>query len=238
MNPSITNRTGAKVRFFAIYTLSILLLFFLVSSFFLPIKKEGAMAKNTTDKRASTIELLHRRMTPLRNASLTFFTAVSQEAKDEVDRQAAVFQTLIDSVRNDAAKAPDKSEEKELEEVLHLFTDAAGKEQKLVQSYQGKSDDGNIAATVPATNDELEELKAILVQKEERIAALEQQKQPSQSAVTGSGNPEWKEKYTKLKLAADKSSAQLEAMRSSYKEVVEDNRRLITQLQAARAAKN
>lgn len=238
MNPSITNRTGAKVRFFAIYSLSVLLLFFFVSSFLLPVKKGGAPIQQAGTKSASTIELLHLRMAPLQTATLSFYNGATPETKARVDVQAAAFQALLDSLRTDAATVSDKIEQKKLEDVLQLFNQTVNKEQALLQAFAAAHATTNVAATSPATNDELEELKTILIQKEEKIAALEKQKTPEQAPLKNDDSGEWKEKYNRLKLAAEKSATQLDAMKASYKEVVEDNRRLIGQLQAARAAKN
>jgi hypothetical protein len=42
----------------------------------------------------------------------------------------------------------------------------------------------------------------------------------------------------KLKENNDRYSAQTEELKKSYKDVVEDNRRLLAQLQAARAGRN
>lgn len=76
-------------------------------------------------------------------------------------------------------------------------------------------------------------LQTQLQEKETALQSLRQQPQAS-----GSGDGEWKQKYAALKAGYDKAVASEKALRSAFKTVAEDNKRLLNQLQSLRAEKN
>ena len=81
----------------------------------------------------------------------------------------------------------------------------------------------------------------MLVDKEQRIADLENQLKQKNAALQNGGqvtsndaSNEWKQKYASLKSSYDKLAASEKALRSAYKTVADDNKRLLGQLQSAK----
>jgi hypothetical protein len=261
MKPSITTRALAKVRFFAIYILSVLLILLLVSSF---RKTEGAASGGAGTAaelklRLSAIDaLLHQRLELLETATLSWAESAGNEKAKAIDDAKTVFQTTVDSVRKANADLPNLEEKAAILRLLNTFTQAAERESRMAGALGIKGNTSVRSEGGSQGNGALEQLKKTLAQKELEIAGLQQEKQQAldeknravaalqnvpaaQPTVTQrqeAGSAEWKEKYNRLKTASDKTSSQLETLKESYREVVEDNRRLITQLQNARAGKN
>ena len=261
MKPSITTRGLAKVRFFAIYSFSVLLILLLVSSF----RKTGDSASGGAEadaelkQRLSAIDaLLHQRLELLETATLAWAESAGNEKAKAIDDAKTVFQTAVDSVRKANADLSNLEEKAAILRLLNTFTQAAERESRMAGALAIKSSTTVRSDAGSQGNGMLEQLKKTLAQKEQEIAALQQEKQqavdeknnavaalqnrpaaqPATTQKQDAGSAEWKEKYSRLKTSSDKTSAQLETLKESYREVVEDNRRLITQLQNARAGKN
>lgn len=256
MNPSITNRGLLKVRFFAIYTLSVLLIVLLLSSFLLP--KNSASEHNASslmiNNRAAIIEQLHRRIAPLQLAAIAISEdGATADAWQNLEKEKAIFLSVVDSIHKKTAVISNEKDKAGIENLLQSFALDADRLHRLAKGYSSAIASGTTGGA------ELEQLKAMLVQKDARIGELEQQKQlaenekntaiaalqnapaPSPNTVTSRKEQdatEWKNKYNKLKAASEASAAQLENMKTSYREAIEDNRRLLAQLQSVRAAKN
>jgi hypothetical protein len=224
-----------------IYSLSVLLIILLFSSFLMPEKSADKSVTATTtgtNQRASVIELLHRRMTPLQLASISFVeNGASADGLKEVEKQKALFIEVVDSLRKQTADIDVASEKAEIENLLKNFALDAERELRFATSLS-LAGQNQAAPTDTAVRAELDRLKTLLVQKDETIAELEKQKQIPAAGASDAEAIAWKERYNKLKASTDRSSSQLNDLKNSYKEVVEDNRRLIAQLQAARAGKN
>jgi chromosome segregation ATPase len=160
----------------------------------------------------------------------------------------------------------DAAEKKQMNALLDAFSRIAAKHVHLVKTH-AVGNQGDPGAAAKQASAELEELKEILVQKEQKIqelqsggdkaAALQEkdniiatlqnrlQQASASQPRTDAGAAEWKDKYEKMRIANerlketnDKYASQANELKSAYKEVVDDNRRLINQLQSARGGKN
>lgn len=237
MNPSITNRGLAKVRFFAIYILSVLLIVLLLSSFLMPKKTTGMVSvEPVPDKKARLTEILHQRMEPLQQASIVYFeNGMTTEGLKKAEAELSLFLQLVDSLRKNHSSEDSDEETAAVDELLNLFAQRAQQQITVLKLNQGAA----VRTATPASaGSDLQSLKAALAQRDKKIAELEARALSGPEGVANPDDGGWKEKYTKLKSANEKTAAQLDAVKDSYKEVVEDNRRLIAQLQAARAGKN
>ena len=123
-------------------------------------------------------------------------------------------------------------------EVQRLKTVLAEREQKIASlenSLQAKGTTAQPAGTAPtqtATADEKDKLIASL---QTQLAQKEYALQQAQSgSSTGSDGSEWKQKYAALKASFDKLLSNEKELKSAYKTVSDDNRRLLTQLESLR----
>lgn len=262
MNPSITNRGLLKARFFAIYIVSVLLIVLLLSSFLLPensASEHDASSLMISD-RAAIIERLHRRMAPLQLAAVAISeNGAAADAWQNLEKEKAMFMSVIDSIHKKTAVISNEKDKAGIEKLLQSFALDAERWHQLAKGYSSFKRSSSAIASGKTGGAELEQLKAMLVQKDVRIGELEQQKQLAENekntALAALQNntastpnlvtprkdqdaAEWKDKYNKLKAASEKSAAQLDAMKTSYREAIEDNRRLLSQLQSVRAEKN
>jgi hypothetical protein len=259
IKPNFSNRRLAKVKFFIVYTISVLLIVIVLSSFF----KSGNAAvtsvpqENDNSRMAAVNEVLHGRLHSLQAATVFYLeNGRPPEGLAAVERERLVFQSAIDSIRKGMTDISNTREKAAVLGLLSSFTTSADNQSRLARSPALPAG-GSQAAVDPNSGAEVAGLKQMLADKQSQITALEKQIQEAvqekndalasmqnrpvaqpDNAASDDAAAEWKEKYNRLKSSADKSSSQLEALKSSYQQVVEDNRRLITQLQAARAGKN
>jgi chromosome segregation ATPase len=267
--PKLANRKMAKLKFFAVYALSVLLIVIVLSSFLkintAGVERRSGSASPLADHRKDMDDLLHRQMDKLQNACVAYAQSnTSKEATDALWQEEEGFSTLVDSIRKTLSSLPEATQRTEAETLLDAFNREAKKQISLVKSLPVVSHDSSAVSDSGAVA-QLNELKGILVQKEQTIqdlktqnqvalqdkdktiAALQDKLNSQSSAPTKgeSGGGEWKDKYEKLKAVTDKLrenndkyGAQISELKSSYKAVVDDNKRLVGQLQSLRAGKN
>jgi regulator of replication initiation timing len=260
ITPLYSNRKMAKARFFAAYAVSIGLFLFLFYLLLRPLAGGTANLASLSDQpedRHSTIyQLLHQRMEKLDNACTKVASNRSTENLRLLQIEELSFYRGVDSIRKMVTSYPDGSREKEIAALLEAFSRAAEKQIDLAKGVIATDNDTTEAIAV----------KGLLLEKDDRITQLQAENQQlrlerdkayaslqTKSAATAvvvqqvpaAATSEWKDKYEKLKSAYDKLNGstgkyvtQANELRQSYKEVVEDNRRLLAQLQAARAGKN
>lgn len=255
MRPSFTERAKAKLLFFALYAASIGIILFLFVTFFYT----GASASTGADVaagnslRTTADALLHQKLESLQQA----YTSEKQTVDTELlERKRAEFINTIDSIRKSTAALGDAGQQTEIEGLLQAFARHEAAQYQVAKNQKPVITDSTSA--VAALQEELNELKTILVQKEEQLLATEKQSrtalaekeqqitslrkngsfQPLQIGKNDADAAAWKAKYNTLKASHDKTAGQITDLRASYKEVVDDNRRLIAQLQQIRAAKN
>lgn len=262
---NLTSRKIAKLKFFGIYALSILLIVIVFSSFLsvngngIGRDSNGIAAK--PDHRKSVNDLLHRQMDRLQNACAAYAqNSGSKEAMDALWQEDEAFSTVVDSIRKASASISEASERMDVETALDAFRREAKKQVSFVKSIASLPRDTASAGAGPS-EEELNELKGILLQKEQRILDMEtQQRQlleakdktitdlqnrvnaqpavPQQRTATTAAGLEWKDKYDKLKATTDKlreanneNTTMIRELKASYKTVVDDNKRLVGQLQ-------
>lgn len=262
----------AKIKFFAVYIASVFLIIVIISSLWktseaaLPVGNTQASLPPTNEKLLREDALLHRNLEALDNQySLALAAGKSGIDAQRNNLQSAEngFKTTLDSLEKGATAVEDADQRTALVTMLAGFRKSFESRSKLMNDYTMLLADTTRSAvaiqSIPATNnEEMQELKAILVEKEEKTAALEKkrvddlaakdriiaslqtqvakkQNVPVQSnTVTSDGDGEWKQKYSKLKASFDNMAAQNNTLSKSYKSIVDDNRRLLSQLQAAR----
>lgn len=119
-------------------------------------------------------------------------------------------------------------------QVQQLTGELAQKEQAIIQLQQTTTQ--QTQSSVDTTNNS----SAVLSQKDVLISNLQAQVKQLQanlqnsSLSTGSDGSEWKQKYSSLKASFDKLAQSEQALKSAYKTVADDNKRLLTQLQSVK----
>lgn len=275
--PRLFNRRMAKIRFFVLYTISILLVLVLVASFTQDrtgnANKGLLTASSASGTRTAVDELLHQQMEKLEDIRARYAKDTSRTATDAIQTEKASFFAIVDSVRKAAASLSD-AEKQEVEALLTTFSRSAESGIVVIKGIDSNGKAG-------PTQAEMDELKDILAQKEQKILDLQkaapggqglqalvqekdktiaslqnkittlettlaQQPKTVQSAPRNdAGAAEWQAKYNKMKEANDqlrsinqKYESQANALKTSYKEVIDDNKRLASQIQALKAGKN
>jgi hypothetical protein len=261
--PVYSNRKMAKIRFFATYAFSVLLLLVLFSSFLAPepAPEEEVFSnqQEPADKGTAIYTMLHQQLEKLDAVCTKVAGNKSTENLVQLQAEEASFHTGMENIRIEVAAIRDTGRAKEMEKLIEIFSRTGARQIDLALG----------AAPTVAQNESStdgDELKMILLQKEQRIAALEEQNRlllenneqsntalssgagvqtPSTQREASSDAAEWKRKYERLKNDNhrlqennNRIASQTNELKKSYKDVVEDNRRLLAQLQAARAGKN
>lgn len=275
--PKLVNRKAIKIRFFVLYTLSVVLVLVLFASFTRGNDANNGKALISSSAAATRVaidNLLHERLEKLEAVRTQYSKDTSAAATDAIETEKASFLAAIDSVRK-ATSLADANEKGDIEALLTSFSRSA--ESGIVVLKDNSSDN---AGKGGATKEEMDELKEILAQKEQKIADLEKATQGTQGSqallkekdktiaslqnkitslqtqltqqpksvqsVSGNdaGAAEWRDKYNKIKAANDQLQStnqryetQANALKNSYKEVLEDNKRLASQVQALKAGK-
>lgn len=271
------------MRFFALYTLSILLVLVLFASFArsnvagIPNSPPASLASNV---RTTIDETLHRQMEKLEEVRARYAGKdTTRAAMDAVQMEKASFFGVIDSIRKATASLASAGEKQQIEALLTSFSRSAETGVVVLQNTAAASQ--GAAGTAGPTKEEMDELKEILAQKEQKIMDLEKAAQGTQGTgavlqekdktiasllnkvtslettlaqrprtvpsgpANDGGAAEWRDRYNKLKETNDqlrstnqKYESQANALKTSYKEVIDDNKRLASQIQALKAGKN
>lgn len=282
--PKLPDQKMAKIRFFVFYTISVLLVLILAASFtqgHTPNAEKTAAASSSTGVRIAIDELLHQQMEKLEDVRAAYAGKdTSRVALDAIQTEKASFFAVIDSIRKATASLPDATEKQQIETLLTTFGRSA-ESGVIVLKNAGTSTRDSSAGVASPTREEMDELKEILAQKEQKIIDLEKSAQGTQGSQavlqekdktittlqnkvtsletalaqqpktmqsqsrTDGGASEWKDKYNKIKESNDqlratnqKYESQANALKTSYKEVIEDNKRLASQIQALKGGKN
>lgn len=260
------NPKKARMQFVVLYLISLVLLFVVLTAF---LKKEGTdnssvVYQPQTESEKSFLLLdtmLQSKMQQLDLAYAAYLKTdrrVDNKEAAEVFNQKKSLQQTLDSIESQATALKDGPLKNAMALVATKFKTSFQLRDSVFFSLLLLQQTTTYTTTQPVTtnetpNTELDELKAILVQKEQRIQELEktnpadvqekdkliaslqnQLKQKEAIQNTGSGDSEWKQKYLSMKQAYDKSAASESSLKNAYKTVVDDNKRLLTQLQSLR----
>jgi hypothetical protein len=87
----------------------------------------------------------------------------------------------------------------------------------------------NLPSAAPGEKDKM--IASLQSQLKEKEAALRSAGSVSQVPVSSADGSEWKQKYASLKASYDKVSANEKTLKTAYKTVADDNKRLLSQLQ-------
>ncbi len=274
---TLAEQKKAKLKFFAAYVVSIVLVMIIFASLW----RDHSSAALTSDVPAATpshekfvqvYTALEARLQELDNLTISLVSSKEKSGPkvQAVQAAQASVKNSLDSLSKDAATVSDEEERQELINLVAGFRKTADNNAGLLTGYLSVLNDtsrvvvrtNTVVQNVPVKDDAaMQELKAMLVEKEQRITGLEQQRQNEVAeknktitslqgqlkqaqngrqtivnvpqTVTG-GDPELKQKVATLKSTNDKLSAQNATLNNAYKALVEDNRRLLTQIQSMR----
>ena len=268
---TLKEQKRTKIRFFAVYVASVVLIVIMISSLW----KNNASASqpNATQPYSPTENeklmradaLLHIQLEALDNryssALLDGKKGMAAERSNLLTAEGD-FRTTLDSLEKVAGEIKDEQQRLALLLTVTNFRKSLEARSKLMNGYATLLNDTTRSAiaiqTVPVTNtEEMQELKTILVEKEQKVAELEKQRiadlaekdriilslrnqvaqkttVPVQNNTAAPADSEWRQKYARLKTSCDVIAGQNSALNKSYKAIVDDNRRLLSQLQAAR----
>ncbi|MDB5208176.1 MAG: hypothetical protein JWR72_3251 [Flavisolibacter sp.] len=267
---TLKEQKKAKIRFFALYIASVVLIIVIVSSLWKddsPAMVVSGMEATSPTKNERLLQidaLLHNKLEIVDNeyaSAISAGKAGMQSRQNNLQSAESNFRTTLDSLDKEAATIKDEQQKSSLMTLVADFRKSLESRSKLMNGYTTLLNDTTntavgITGATGTTDAEMQELKTILVEKEEKVAALEKKRLDDlaekdkiitslQSQVakktngpvqtpTTSGDSEWKQKYVKLKASYDNVAGQNNTLSRSYKSIVDDNRRLLSQLQAAR----
>jgi len=258
---NISKSTG--LHFMLLYAVSLALIFIVVSAFF---KRDDMVSTSAYhpdegyEKNIVQIDtFLQSKLQLIDKSYIAYLNSNRQpdnkEAGDVLSAKNGLF-ISVDSIEKTAAGLREGPARQSILQTVNRFKTAYQTRDSLFYSLvllpKGTIPNYNVS-TQGNSNTELETLKGILVEKEQRIAELEkskptdlqekdkliaslqnQLKRKEATQTTGSDDGEWKQKYSSLKQAYDKTSASERSLKSAYQTVVDDNKRLLNQLQTLR----
>lgn len=254
-----------KLRFLALYGISLVLIFILVSAFWQ--KKSSATADVLQAAETETYfiqfdTLLHSRLDELDNM-YTLFLKASADNTAEANGFLSIknsMTTTLDSIAQQAAILASGSKKAAMEMVVNRYKNSLEIRDRLTTQL-GSMPRNKSLPQLPensidssASNTDTERLKNMVAGRDQEITRLEQKAQADlkekndliaslqnqlrqRSPGVISNNPsasdgEWRQKYSSLKASYDKVAESEKALKSAYKIVAEDNRRLLGQLQS------
>lgn len=268
----------AKFRFALFYSLSLLLVFVLMSAFWRKFGTPGSEHASFEANEAESYFLpldtaLHRRLEDLDGRYSAYIKArksgnvVGDEALlqaknafiktlDSLDQQASYLKegtkkTTLGFVTARFRKAVDDRESLMIDLMLlpRQAATAVGKTGKSADSAQladlrrqlderdaritALENAGAANGAAGASTDKDKQLAALREQLQQKEAALQAARNTVQTRPSAGGG-EWQQKYLSLKSAFEKTSASEKQLREAYKNVADDNRRLLLQLQSMR----
>lgn len=230
-----------KVKFFALYLLSVLLAVVVFASLWqrkpeTVIVEAAAPATNTeAGKLIQRTFLLQSRLNELDRLYLGSAGNAAQAQKNTpvIQRAESSFSFLLDSVENEVALTQDEEQKGEWLRLVADFKSSFQNRAALLKTYSQATTPQNIPVA-SVNNKEVEELKGTIVEKDRTIASLQQDlRNKPVTVVQNSGDGgEARKKLANLQAAYDKLQEQSATLNRAYGVVVQDNRRLLTQLQS------
>lgn len=285
MNATSDDQKKTRLRFIGLYAISLLLIFVVVSAFW---KKEVlTTAADPVPPPSENVgyflqldTMLHAKMDQLDNVYAAYLKGTrvdgDKETADLLSTKYYMTATL-DSIEKLTKALNDGVKKRMMDLVVARFRTSFEARNSLMnelsvlpKSKAEKLDKLASEEKPLMTSEEIDELKNILVDKEEKIADLEKKLQDNNQSIqtvelqtqkdlaeknkyiasletqlkqkgsikvvsptnTVAGETEWKQKYTAMKAAYDKKAASEASLKSAYKTVADDNRRLLSQLQS------
>lgn len=275
----------AKFRFAALYGLSVILIFLLVMAFWR--KTAGAVqpVAQTVDGDGYFIQfdtLLHAKSDRVDSLYALYLKSLQNGNAEPASflMEKNNLATTLDSIAQQASVLSGGAKKNAMELIVARFRSSLEIKDKLINELtylpKNKMLPNNGFQDSSSGKNELENLKGMLVEKEQKIAALEQSLQSRAIPTTGSATEvqkqltqknnliaslqtqlkqkdealqraltatpnnsggtsnEWKQKYTSLKASYDRVVDSEKMLRSAYKTVVDDNKRLLGQLQSSK----
>lgn len=251
----------AKISFFAVYIASIVLILVIAVSLFkgTPTALTSTPVIYSAGAVTKADDLLHAKAEVLDSMYARSLAGNGTGVIDTIGLSLAKreFQATTDSIAKAAETLQDATEKAEIAALVARFKKAVQVRGDMINMYAVLLHDSAHTITsvqnTTTNNQELEQLKTILLQKEQRITVLEGQqtvsaddkdkqiaalqKQLRERPVTSmqtSDDGEWKQKYASLMTVYNKVVGQNTTLNKSYQTLVDDNRRLLAQLQSAR----
>jgi len=267
---TLKEKKAAKIKFFATYIASIILIIMIFAALW---KNEPEVIKiystpstvADNGKIAQADAFLHTKQQQLDDIYTAAAKAgVGEDMRKNLLSAENTFETSLDSLERVALSLKDEQQKDDLNVLVSRFRSSLQSRSSFMNTYVAiNTDSGRFGSsdkamqnTIAENNATIEELKGILMDKEQKIAAFEKQKQTDLSAkdkiisslqaqlaqkptvpvqnTTAANDGEWKQKHSKLKATYDNLVNQNIALNKSFKILVEDNRRLLSRLQGAK----
>ncbi|HEX8316630.1 MAG TPA: hypothetical protein VF609_16625 [Flavisolibacter sp.] len=239
----LTQQKKAKLKFFAVYIVSVVLILIIFAAFrttdqptVAAVESVSTPSAGQSGQLAEADALLHSRMNDLDKLRLAAVQNPANAARSDMAIQTAEadFTVLLDSLEKQKAELSNVDQQR-LSLLLENFKNELQAKSQMHSNYIQLVKKQSVPP-VTTNNEEVERLRSALEDKEKTISSLQQQlaSKPVSAPRTTNDDAETKKKLASLKAAYDRLQIQNATMEKSYKIVVEDNRRLVTQLQSPR----
>lgn len=244
IDQSLPNVANVKVKFFLGYLLSVVLGVVVVLSLLKGGSEGNQVIANTTAIHndddsflEETNAVLQTKLETLSKTYLSNTTAPTGGQKPAaVEAAESDMKKTLEDVRARVENLEGSETQVKAQHRLTFFENSFDHQNRLyVQFLQSELKTQNANSTVNAA--ELEQLKNSLAQKEKEVLALQASLREKPSVIARQPTDDakqWKEKAAGLKAANDKLSKQVNNMTASYQIIVEDNKRLLSRLQASK----
>ena len=234
---------NAKLRFFLVYGVSVILFVLIALSIFQQGGSENTIANETTsvqqeDDLVKEARLaLQNKLDVLRKTHLAnsnnLVTSVKPAAVQEAENDV---QKTLHEWREKASSQTNPQLQETMQTALNTYETELDQQRQLYNVVLQTKKEGQ-ALAVKSNHEELQQLRNLVAEKEKQIASLQRDlsQKPVAASQTGSDESrQWKEKAASLKATNEKLSNQISTMTASCKIIVEDNQRLLTRLKENR----
>lgn len=257
---TVQEQKRARFRFFALYFMSVVLIVLIIAALW----KADPQPEPSVAVMPATVEAPSEDYATLQTKLFEMDGLYSGLAQSK-DGGAAIqksmqsaeagFNASLDSLQKLADDQADPGQRAKMAGLIAGFRKSLQSRMGLVNDYvAAQAANAQSPKSTIADPAEVNELKSMLVQKEQdlaslaekarldvetkdkQIATLQAQKKGTTTVVTQtvSNDGEWKQKYTKLKASNDNLVSQNASLNKSYQAVVDDNRRLLSQVKSSR----
>jgi len=240
---TVSNPGTTKLKFFLTYAFSVVLVAVIVLSIFRG-EENASTPANSTPVVNNDDAFFFEANTALQNKMQVLSKAyLDNVAHVQTGEKPAAVQTAENDMRKalDEVKSKNAGQENtalqgKTENLISFFESEMNRQGQLYAHLLQKEQASSNAATVQ-NNAELQQLKDQLSQKEKEIASLQANLREKPKVIerpASDDSKQWKDRAVGLKAANDKLSKQIATITASYQIIVEDNRRLLSRLQASK----
>ena len=240
---NVNEEKKSRLRFVLLYAFSLVLIFIVVTAFW---KKSSDVAGGSAAEPGSDDyfmqydTLLYNSWKQIDEESIGYLRNVQKGNSTAVGFVSAKksFESKLDSLEKEASFLTTGAKKQAIEQIVARYRKSIVTRSRFMEKI-GHLPKGStpVIDTSSGSNAETNNLRSMLAGKDQRILDLENQLRQKNAALQ-SGNPsaidnsgEWKQKYNSLRSEHDKLLQTEKSLRSAYKTVADDNRRLLAELQ-------